>query len=74
MKVSLKSPSRVYGGGYFMVDPVANSVVGDSWFRTYDSAHKHWVKTYKRNGSRVLMHQTASAFDFMVKHGIRFFS
>lgn len=74
MKVSLNSPARVIGGGYFMVDPVTNKIMGDSWFREYNSAHKHWVKVYKRNNSRVTMHQTASAFDFMVKHGLRFYS
>ena len=74
MKVSLKSPARVYGGGYFMVDPVTNRIMGDSSFREYNSAHKHSVKVYKRNNSRVMMHQTASAFDFMVSHGYRFFS
>lgn len=72
MKVSLNSPARVYGGGYFMVDVQARMIVGGSWFRKEASASKHWKKNYKGKHPNVMMVPTASAFDFMVKHGYRF--
>ena len=72
MKVSLNSPARVYGGGYFMLDTKTRMIVGDSWFRKEASASRHWVANYKGKHPDVMMVPTASAFDFMIKHGYRF--
>jgi hypothetical protein len=71
MKLSLHSPARVIGGGYFMIDTVTRKVVGDSWFRTEATAVKHWRKNYKGTQPNVMVLSKASAFDFMVEQGCR---
>jgi hypothetical protein len=55
-----------------MVDVQARKIVGDSWFRREIPASKHWKKNYKGKHPNVMMIPTASAFDFMIKHGYRF--
>jgi hypothetical protein len=73
MKLSLKSPARVYGGGYFMIDITTRKVVGESWFRTEATATKHWKENYKGKQPNVMVLPKASAFDFMVEQGLRFY-
>ena len=55
-----------------MFDTHARKIVGESWFRLEGSASKHWKKHYKGKHPNVMMIPTASAFDFMIKHGYRF--